>query len=76
MLIWLMWNQGVSVNAWRHRINAEFQGDCCFFLPSAKETILHRFWSYPFCAAGVELGYVAHEQAAHEKVAPGAVDGL
>jgi hypothetical protein len=47
MFIWLMWNQGVSVNAWRHRINAEFQGDCCFCLPPAEETILYRFWSCP-----------------------------
>jgi hypothetical protein len=45
MLIWLMWNQGIFVNAWRHRINAEFQGDCCFCLPPIEETILHRFWS-------------------------------
>jgi hypothetical protein len=27
-LIWLMWHHGVAVNAWRHSINAEFNGDC------------------------------------------------
>jgi hypothetical protein len=47
LLIWLMWHQGVAVNAWRHRLNNEFSGDCCFCHPPSEETILHRFWSCP-----------------------------
>jgi hypothetical protein len=40
-LVWLMWHQGVAVNAWRHRLNAEFNGDYCFCIPRTEESILH-----------------------------------
>jgi hypothetical protein len=47
MIIWLIWHQGIAVNAWRHMINAEFREDCCFCLPRIEESILHRFWDCP-----------------------------
>jgi hypothetical protein len=43
MIIWLMWHQGIAVNALRHMINAEFREDCCFCLPRIEESIPHRF---------------------------------
>jgi hypothetical protein len=46
-LIWLMWHHGVVVNAWRHSINAEFNGDCSLCHPQVEESILHRFWHCP-----------------------------
>jgi hypothetical protein len=48
MLIWLMWHHGVAVNAWRHSINAEFNGDSGMCHPGVEESILHHFWHCPF----------------------------
>jgi hypothetical protein len=48
MLLWQVCYQAVVVNVWRGRISSHVDQSCSLCEEPKAETILHRFWSYPF----------------------------